>query len=63
MPLPARSEDQAIADDRLKSALLSRLILAGLSEADASEAANLIAGLVWFLVAFHRLHEPERRTS
>ena len=55
MPLPANHDDQLIADDRLRSALLSRLILAGLSEADATEASNLIAGLVWFLVAVHRL--------
>jgi len=55
MPAPASLSDQSVADDRLKSALLSRLILAGLSEADAVEASNLIAGLVWFLVAFQRL--------
>jgi hypothetical protein len=55
MPAPASLSDQSVADDRLRSALLSRFILAGLSEADATEASNLIAGLAWFLVAFHRL--------
>ena len=50
---------ELIADDRLRSALLSRLILAGFSEVDASEAANLVAGLVWFVIAASRLQREE----
>jgi hypothetical protein len=57
MPLPASSHDQQVADDRLKSALLSRLILAGFTEDDAQEAANFLAGFLWFLVAVHRLRK------
>ena len=60
MSLSARHDDQAIADDRFRSALLSRLILAGLSEADAVEAANLIAGLTWFLIAATRVRQEVR---
>ena len=60
MPRPANHDDQRLADDRFRSALLSRLILAGLSEADAMEAANLIAGLTWFLIAGHRIRQDVR---
>jgi hypothetical protein len=44
---PRPTRELELADDRLKSALLSRFILAGLSERDAQEAANLVSGFVW----------------
>lgn len=54
MPAPLPLSEQTDADDRLRSALLSRFIVAGFSELDAQEASNLVAGLVWLILAGRR---------
>ncbi len=41
--LSRTSREQELADDSLKSALLSRFIVAGLPQEDAAETSNLIA--------------------
>lgn len=37
-------------DERIETALLSRLVLAGLSQEDATDAARLLSSLVWIVV-------------
>ncbi len=60
LSLSPNAREQELAADRLKSALLSRFILARLSEHKAMEVTNLVAGISWLVIAGHRVVQEVR---
>lgn len=56
-PRPLFRSIQHEHEERLRSAALSYFVVSGLSEDDAQHAAELVGGLVWVLVAGHRVRE------